>query len=87
MKEQIWFNRDEFVMKVQQASWGSLLNENDLFSLSGIDAQLAGFDDKGVIFLRSKPASRELEEFAVRKVGGCWKFSLCSKEIEKVKYC
>jgi hypothetical protein len=84
--EAIWLNRNDFEDKVKRSSINNAINDNGIFSLSGIDTQLSSFDDKGIILLRSKPASKELEEFAVRKVNGCWKFSLCSEEIEKVKY-
>lgn len=84
--EIIWLNRGDFEDRVKRTSLNNVINDNDIFSLPGIDVQLTSFEDKGIIFLRSKAGSKDLEEFAVRKVGGVWKFSLCSQEIEKVKY-
>lgn len=89
MSEVVWLNRNDFVTRIEQGvPTAGLWNKEDIFSLSGIDTQLSSFDDKGVILLRTRTTSikNDLEEFAVRKVGGVWKFSLCSAEIEKVKY-
>lgn len=86
MTEQIWYNRDEFVKRIERSVPNAgLWNKDDLFSLANIDAQLSSFHDKGIIFLRTGTNKSDLEEFAVRKVGA-WKFSFCSEEIENVKY-
>lgn len=89
MSEAIWYNRDDFVRQIERSvPTAGLWNKDDIFSLCGIDTQLSSFDDKGVILLRTctVATNNDLEEFAVRKVGGVWKFSLRSEEIEKVKY-
>lgn len=85
--EVIWLNRDEFVKKIESDSMTLRIQDKDnIFSTAGIDKQLASIRDAGIIFLRTGADWRDLEEFAVRKVNGCWKFSLCSKVLEEMKY-
>jgi hypothetical protein len=87
MKEQIWYNRAEFEELVKRDSMTLRVLDNDyIFSLGGIDKQLNGIRDRGIIFLRTGADWRDLEEFAVYKVNGVWKFSPCSKVIEDLKF-
>jgi len=86
MSDVIWLNRDEFVRRVQSVSLSVRVQDGDIFSLAGIDTQLSSFDSKGIILLRTKLGKIDLEEFAVRKVNGVWKFSLSADEVEAVKY-
>lgn len=85
--EIVWLNRDDFVKHVERSTpTAGLWNKEDIFSLSGIDAQLSSFYDKGIILLRTRTNKFDLGEFAVRKINGVWKFSISSQEVENVKY-
>lgn len=87
MNDVVWLNRDEFVKKVESESLSlRVLSNESIFSISGIDTQLANFDDQGIIMLSTRANRFDFEEFAVRKINGVWKFSLCSQDVEKIKY-
>lgn len=83
----IWLNRDEFVKTIERDSLTLRIQDKDsIFSVAGIDNQLSSILDAGIIFLRTGADWKDLEEFAVRKVNGVWKFSMCSQVLEDLKY-
>lgn len=83
----LWMTREEFVKEVENRSMmHAVQNKEDYFSTVNLDSQLANMIDVGIVLLRTKSRSEDLEEFATRKVGNNWKFSFCHQAIDDIKY-
>jgi len=83
----LWMSREEFVKEVENRSMTlAIQNKEDYFSTANLDSQLAHLADAGIVMLRTKLRSEDLEEFAARKVGDHWKFSFCHQMLDDIKY-